>query len=253
MLKARVIPSLMLKGNRLIKTIKYDNDLYIGDPLNAIRIFNEKEVDELIILDIQASTEGKGPPIKIIREIAGECFMPLCYGGGIRSIEDINEILGAGVEKVAINSYAIENPQFIRKAAEAFGSQSIVISLDVKMNKKGKYEVFTRRGRKPTGLIAAEFARLAQEMGAGEIVLNAIDRDGTLQGYDIDLIKSVSSVVSIPVIASGGAGELSHLAEAINRGGASAVAVGSMFVLHGKHRAVLISYPSPGELGDMSL
>lgn len=243
----------MLKGNRLVKTIRYDNALYIGDPLNAIRIFNEKEVDELIILDIEASTGGKGPPIKMIREMAGECFMPLCYGGGIRSVEDINEILSAGVEKVAINTFVVENPQFIEKAAEAFGSQSIVISLDVKMNEKGKYEVFTGRGKKPTGLIAADFAQLVQEMGAGEIVLNSIDRDGTLQGYDIDLIKSVSSVVSIPVIASGGAGKLSHLVEAINLGGASAVAVGSMFVLHGKHRAVLISYPSLKELGDMSI
>jgi len=253
MLKARVIPSLMLKGNRLVKTIKYNSDIYVGDPLNAIRIFNEKAVDELIILDILASAECKRPPIKLIREIAGECFMPLCYGGGIRSIEDINEILSAGVEKVAINTYAVEDPRFIMKAAEVFGSQSIVISLDVRMNNKGKYEVFTQRGKKPTGLAAADFALLAQEMGAGEIILNSIDRDGTLQGYDIDLIKSVSSAVSIPVIASGGAGELTHLVEAITCGGASAVAVGSMFVLHGKHRAVLISYPSPQELGDMSI
>jgi len=249
MLKARVIPSLMLKGNRLVKTVKYDNDLYIGDPLNAIRIFNEKEVDELIILDILASTESKGPPIKLIREIASECFMPLCYGGGIRSIEDISEILNAGVEKVAINTHAIENPQFVKMAAEAFGSQSIVISLDVKINKKGRYEVFTRRGKQPTGLDTIDWVILMQEMGAGEIILNAIDRDGTLQGYDIDLIRAVTSAVSIPVIASGGAGNLSHLVEAIDYGGASAVAVGSMFVLHGKHRAVLISYPSPQELG----
>ena len=249
MLKARVIPSLLLKGNRLVKTVKYDNDLYVGDPLNAIRIFNEKEVDELILLDIQATAEHKRPPIKLIREIASECFMPLCYGGGIGSIEDINEILNAGVEKVAINAYAIENPQFVKTAAEAFGSQSIVISLDIKINKKGNYEVFTRRGKQPTGLEAVPFAILMQDMGAGEIVINSIDRDGTLQGYDIDLIRSVSSVVSIPVIASGGAGNLSHLVEAISDGGASAVAVGSMFVLHGKHRAVLISYPSPRELG----
>lgn len=239
----------MLKGTRLVKTVKFDNDLYIGDPLNAIRIFNEKEVDELILLDTRASAEHKRPQIKLIREIASECFMPLCYGGGIRSIEDISLILDAGVEKVAINTYAVENPQFVKTAAEAFGSQSIVISLDVKINKRGRYEVFTRRGKQSTGLDTADFAILMQEMGAGEIILNDIDRDGMLQGYDIDLIKSVSSVVSIPVIASGGAGKLSHLADAILLGGASAVAVGSMFVLHGKHRAVLISYPSPHELG----
>jgi len=249
MLIARVIPSLLLKGTGLVKTVKFDNELYIGDPLNAIRIFNEKEVDELILLDTRASAEHKQPQIKLIREIASECFMPLCYGGGIRSIEDISEILDAGIEKVAINTYAVENPQFVKTAAEAFGSQSIVISIDVKINKKGRYEVFTRRGKQPTGLEPVAFAILMQEMGAGEIMLNAIDRDGTLQGYDIDLIKSVSSVVSVPVIASGGAGNLAHLKDAITYGGASAVAVGSMFVLHGKHRAVLISYPSPQELG----
>ena len=253
MLKARVIPSLLLKGASLVKTLKFDNDIYVGDPLNAIKIFNEKEVDELILLDIRATAEYKRPQIKLIREIASECFMPLCYGGGIRSIEDINEILDAGVEKVAINTYAVENPRFVKLAADAFGSQSIVISLDVKMNKKGRYEVFTRRGKQPTGLEPVAFALLLQEMGAGEIMLNAIDRDGMLQGYDIDLIRAVSSVVSIPVIASGGAGDLSHLADAIKLGGASAVAVGSLFVLHGKHRAVLISYPSPQELGALGI
>lgn len=253
MLKARVIPSLLLKGSGLVKTIKFDNELYIGDPLNAIRIFNEKEVDELILIDTRASAEYKRPPIKLIREIASECFMPLCYGGGIRSIEDISEILDAGVEKVAINTYAVENPQFVKRAAEAFGSQSIVISLDVKKNNKGKHEVFTQRGKRATGWEPATFAIMLQEMGAGEIMLNAIDRDGTLQGYDIDLIKSVTSVISIPLIASGGAGNLSHLVEAITYGGASAVAVGSIFVLHGKHRAVLISYPSLQELGAIGI
>ncbi len=253
MLKARVIPSLLLKGTGLVKTLKFDNELYVGDPLNAIRIFNEKEVDELILLDTRATAEYTRPPIKLIREIASECFMPLCYGGGIRSIEDINEILDAGVEKVAINTYAVENPRFVKTAAEAFGSQSIVISMDVKKSKRGKYEVFTRRGMQPTGLDPANFAIRLQEMGAGEIMLNAIERDGTLQGYDIDLIKSVSSVVSIPIIASGGAGTLSHIADAIKLGGASAVAVGSLFVLYGKHRAVLISYPSPQELGVLGI
>jgi cyclase len=179
--------------------------------------------------------------------------MPLCYGGGIRSIEDISEILDAGVEKVAINTYAVENPLFVKTAAEAFGSQSIVISLDVKKNKRGKYDVFTRRGKQPTGLEPADFAIRLQEMGAGEIMLNAIECDGTLKGYDIDLIRSVSSVVSIPIIASGGAGTLSHILDAIKLGGASAVAVGSLFVLHGKHRAVLISYPSPQELGVLGI
>jgi len=253
MLKPRVIPSLMLKGNRLVKTVKYNGELYIGDPLNAIRIFNEKEVDELIVLDIQASIENRKPSIALIREIASECFMPLCYGGGITSIEDIDQILDSGVEKVAISTCAVENPQFIKTAAAAFGSQSIVISLDVRKEKDGRYEIYTRRGKKRTGWDASSFAQMAQNMGAGEIILNSIDMDGTLQGYDIDLIKSISSIVSIPVIASGGAGKLAHLREAISQGGASAVAVGSMFVLHGKLRAVLISYPSPQELGDITI
>ncbi len=253
MLKPRVIPSLMLKRNRLVKTVNYNGELYIGDPINAIRIFNEKEVDELIVLDIDASIESRKPSIALIREIASECFMPLCYGGGITSIEDIEQILDSGVEKVAISTCAIEEPQIIRSAARAFGSQSIVVSLDVRKEKDGRYKIYTQRGKKRTGLDASGFAQMAQTMGAGEIMLNSIDRDGTLEGYDIDLIRSVSSRVSIPVIASGGAGKLAHLREAISQGGASAVAVGSMFVLHGKLRAVLISYPSAQELGEITL
>ncbi len=251
MLTTRVIPCLLLKGQGLVKTIKFKASEYVGDPINTIRIFNEKEVDELILLDILATVDQKRPPMKLISEIASECFMPLCYGGGIRSIDDIKEILNIGVEKVAMNTYAVDNPHFIRDAAETFGSQSIVVAIDVKRSFLGKHEIFTHGGREATVLDPVEFAIQVEEMGSGEIFLNSIDRDGTMQGYDIELIRKVSEAVSIPVIACGGAGKLSDFADAVTLGRASAVAAGSFFVFHGKHRAVLISYPSRQELSEV--
>jgi cyclase len=251
MLKTRVIPCLLLKGQGLVKTIRFKDPKYVGDPINAVRIFNEKEVDELILLDIQATVDQKSPQMKPILEIASECFMPLCYGGGIRSLDDMRRILGLGVEKVAINTYAVENPNFVRNAADEFGSQSIVVAMDVKEQSSGKYEVFTHSGRVPAKLDPVEHAKKMEEMGCGEIFLNSIDRDGTRQGYDIALISQVSHAVSVPVIACGGAGKLSDFGDAVELGGASAVAAGSMFVLHGKHRAVLITYPSLQELKEV--
>jgi cyclase len=220
----------------------------VGDPINAVRIFNEKEVDELILLDTQATVERKKPQFTLISEIASECFMPLCYGGGIRSIDEIIEVLSLGVEKVAINTRAVENTDFIKSAAEIFGGQSIVSAIDVKQVAAGKYEVFTRGGKRSTKLDPVRVAIEMEEMGAGEILLNSIDRDGTMLGYDIGLIKKVTQAVSVPVIAAGGAGKLSHFREAVKTGGAAAVSAGSLFVFHGKHRAVLISYPSAQEL-----
>lgn len=248
MLKIRVIPCLLLKGQGLVKTIQFKDPKYVGDPINAVRIFNGKEVDELIFLDIKATVERRRPQMKRILEIASECFMPLCYGGGIRSLDDIKEIFSLGVEKVAINTNAVENPNFITEASDKFGSQSIVVAIDVKRNAQGKHEIFTRSGSVATDLDPVRFATQMERMGCGEIFLNSVDRDGTQQGYDIELIKQVSHAVSIPVIASGGAGKLSDFAEAVEQGGASAVAAGSLFVFHGKHRAVLISYPSIEEL-----
>ena len=248
MLKTRVIPCLLLEGHGLVKTVQFKNPKYVGDPINAVRIFNEKEVDELILLDIQATVEKQAPQTKRILEIASECFMPLCYGGGIRSLDDIGEIFGLGVEKVSINTYAVENPGFIRSAAERFGSQSIVVAIDARRQPSGKYEVFTYSGKVGTKLDPVEHAKRMEEMGCGEIFLNSIDRDGTLQGYDIELISQVSQAVSIPVIACGGAGKLSDFREAVELGGASAVSAGSLLVFHGKHRAVLITYPSEQEL-----
>lgn len=248
MLTTRVIPCLLLKGKGLVKTVQFGDPRYVGDPINAIRIFNEKEVDELVLLDIQATANGASPQEKLIREIASECFMPLCYGGGIRSLDQAKRIFSLGVEKIAINTYAVEDPNFISSAAEWFGSQSVIVGIDAKRRTNGKYEVFTHGGKLATGLDVAEHARRMEEMGCGEIFLNSIDRDGTQQGYDIDLVKQVSNAVSVPVIACGGAGKLSHFADAVKLGDASAVAAGSLFVFHGKHRAVLISYPPVSEL-----
>ena len=248
MLQARVIPCLLLRNKALVKTIKFKDATYVGDPINTVRIYNEKEVDELIFLDITATSELKEPPYKIIEEIASECFMPFTYGGGIRNLEEIKNILSLGVEKVAINSHASERPNFIKEASDALGNQSIVASVDVKRNRRGKYEVYTHGGTKSAKSDPVEYAKKMESMGAGEILLTSIDRDGTMEGYDIELIQSVSSAVSIPVIACGGAGHVDDFAEAVNLGGASAVAAGSMVVYQGKNRAVLINFPTRSDL-----
>jgi cyclase len=248
MLTTRVIPCLLLKNQGLVKTVKFKDPKYVGDPINAVKIFNDKEVDELLFLDITATIERKAPPLKVITEIASECFMPLAYGGGIRSLEDVRQIFTVGVEKVCINTHAVEQPEFIRQAADIFGSQSIVVSIDVKKSLFGKYEVHTNSGTKNTKLDPVEHAVRMEQMGAGELFLNSIDRDGMQQGFDIELVRKVASAVRIPVIACGGAGTVAHFREAVKGGGASAVSAGSMFVFHGKHRAVLISYPGQDEL-----
>lgn len=250
MMRPRVIPCLLLRNKGLVKTVQFRNPTYVGDPINAVRIFNDKEVDELIFLDITASIERRSPPFELISKVAGECFMPLTYGGGIRKIEDIKTILSLGVEKVCINSYAVENPAFIQAAADLVGSSSVVVAIDAKQNAQSQYEVFIYSGTKSTGLDPVEWAVEAEKMGAGELLLNSIDRDGTMQGYDIKLIRQVAEAVSVPVIACGGAGKISDLAQAVHEGKVSAVAAGSMFVFHGKHRAVLINFPTPQELAE---
>ena len=247
MLKTRVIPCLLLQNGRLVKTVNFDDEKYVGDPINAVKIFNDKEVDELILLDISATVEKKKPNFALISQIANECFMPLAYGGGIKSIDEIKKILNSGTEKVVINSYAIENPLFIKKAAEIFGNQSIVISIDVKKNKLGNYAIFTNNGKKETGLNPKDFVVQMEKMGAGEIFLNSIDKDGTMQGFDLDLISEVSKTIDIPLIACGGAGKVEDFSKAI-RAGASAISAGSMFVFYGRQRAVLINFPSQKEL-----
>lgn len=248
MLKTRVMPCLLLKKRGLVKTIKFQNPNYVGDPINTIRIFNEKEVDELILLDITATTENKDPNFTLISEVASECFMPLTYGGGIRSIEVAKIIFSLGVEKIVINSYAVKNPRFIRELADVFGSQSIIVSIDAKKNWIGKYIVYSDSGKNPTQYSPVELSQQAEQMGAGEILITSIDRDGTFEGYDTVLIKNVSSSVNIPVIACGGAGSVNDFVEAVIHGGTSAVAAGSMVVYQGKNRGVLINFPLREEL-----
>lgn len=248
MLRVRAIPCLLLKGQGLVKTVKFKDPKYVGDPINAIKIFNDKEVDELTLLDITASSEKRGPSFKIIEDVASECFMPLAYGGGIRTMDDIEKILAMGVEKVVLNNAAISNPGLIAEAARDVGSQSVVASIDVRKKLFGGYEVMSGRGRVGTGRDPRSFAKMLVDLGAGEILLNSIDRDGTQSGYDIELIKLVADSVAVPLIAVGGARNLQDLAEATKVGGASAAAAGSLFVFHGRHRAVLISYPSYDEL-----
>lgn len=247
MLSVRVMPCLLVKDGRLVKTVKFNNASYVGDPVNAIKIYNEKEVDELILVDITATLENKSPSFSLISAITNECFMPLCYGGGIRTLEDIKNIFSLGVEKVAVNSYAAENPQFIKKASDIFGSQSIILSMDVKKTFLGGYVVHTHGGRKSVKLDPISYARHMEDMGAGEILLNSIDQDGTWEGYDLELLKKVTDAVTIPVIALGGAGRPNHFYDAIDSG-ASACALGSMAVYQGKNKGVLINFPSREEI-----
>lgn len=243
MLRNRVIPCLLLKGQGLVKTTKFKDPKYIGDPINAIKIFNEKEVDELILLDITASKEKRQPNFQLIAEVASECFMPLAYGGGISSIEEARIILKCGIEKVIFNTAAYYNPEVIRRASKEFGTQAVVASIDVKRKLLGRYEVFVNAGSIGTGINPVEYAQRMQDLGAGELFLNAIDKDGTMSGYDLELIQNVLHAVSIPVIFCGGAGSTKDFkaAESI---GAKAMAAGAMFVFHGPHKAVLITYLS---------
>jgi cyclase len=247
MLRTRVIPVLLLKENRLVKTIRFKNPVYVGDPINAVKIFNEKEVDELILLDISATNEKKEPNYNKIEEIITEAFMPIGYGGGINKIQQIERLFKLGVEKVILNTVAHTQPELIKEAAHIFGNQSIVVAIDIGKSMWGGNKIFTNSGSKKQGIHIIPFLKMIEEAGVGEIFINSIERDGTMTGYDLNLIKKVSEVVSVPVVACGGAGNITHFSEAINAG-ASALAAGAMFVFQGVHRAVLISYPKYEEL-----
>ena len=239
-----VIPCLLLKGKGLVKTIKFRNPTYIGDPINAIKIFNDKEVDELVFFDINASAEKRHPNLKLINEIAGECFMPLAYGGGITSMQDIEDLIKIGVEKVIISSHAVKNPSFIQKVVKEFGSSTIVVCLDVKKTFLGNYEIYINNGRKSTGKGPVKMAKVFEEIGIGELIINSIDKDGTYTGYDIGLLKMITDNVTMPVVACGGASTLEDFGEVVKKAAVSAVAAGSLFVFHGYHKAVLINYPN---------
>ncbi len=247
MIRPRIIPILLLKDSGLVKTFQFKNSKYIGDPINAIRIFNDKEVDELVLLDIEASIHNKKPDLNVLKNITSECFMPLSFGGGIDSIEMIKEILKIGVEKVILNSAAVKNPNLISEASKNFGKSTIIVSIDYKRNLFDN-NVYINGGSIKTKYKPLEWAIECEKLGAGEIIINSIKKDGSMSGYDFNLLKSISNAVSIPVIASGGAGGLKDFSKAIFECNASAVAAGSFFVFKGKHRAVLITYPSREEL-----
>lgn len=247
MLKHRIIPCLLLNKGKLVKTLKFAQPKYVGDPINAIRIFNDKEVDELIVLDITASKEQRDPDYGLVERFAGECFMPLCYGGGIQTFEQAKHLFALGVEKICLQTSAYKNPKLITQIADHFGSQSIVISIDVKRNWRGKYSLYNTVYKDWLNILKS-----LVDAGAGEVILNSVTREGTRAGMDIELIRQVSSILSVPLIAMGGAGNLEDIKAAI-LAGASAVAAGSMFVFHGPHRAVLITYPSYQELEECLL
>ncbi len=247
MLKTRVIPVLLLKDNGLYKGERFKNHTYVGDPINTVKLFNEKEVDELIILDITATVKNKPINFKLLENLANEAFMPLAYGGGINNIGDIERLFTLGVEKIILNTYAIENIDFIKEVSLIYGSQSIVIAIDVKKNWRNNYKVYSTSGTVRTIYSPLDIADQMQKMGAGEILLNSIDNDGLYTGYNIELIDKLSQKLTIPLIACGGAANLEDFVRARNAG-ASAVAAGSMFIYHGPHKAVLISYPKYEQL-----
>lgn len=244
----RVIPCLLIKKAGLYKTVKFKDPKYVGDPINAVRIFNEKEVDELIFIDIEATVGGHGPNLQILKSIASECFMPLCYGGGVSSLADIDKILRVGGERVCMNTALVESPSVVREATRTHGSSTIVGAIDFKRTLLGKAVAWIRSGTVSTGIPLLDMVRRVEDLGVGEILLNSIDRDGTQKGYDVDAIRVATEAVKVPVIACGGAGSLDHFRSAIQEGGASAVAAGSFFVFVGKHRAVLITYPAQDAL-----
>lgn len=248
MLLPRVIPCLLLKGQGLVKGVQFKNHRYIGDPMNAVQLFNTMEVDELLFLDILATEEKRTVNLDLVQKIADQCLMPFGVGGGIQNVGQIRDILKAGAEKVCLNTCALENPGLIKEASETFGRQSIVVSIDIKKSALGSYHVFTHCGTQLFSKNLMETVARIQENGAGEVLINSIDRDGTMKGYDLDLIKKVAQSAEIPVIACGGAGSQSDLRAAIQKGHASAVAAGSLFVFHGPRRAVLINYPTQEEL-----
>ena len=246
-MRIRVIPVLLIHKGGLVKSVKFKDYKYVGDPINAVKIFNEKEADEIAIIDIQASSEGRAPDLEMINEVVSEAFMPLAYGGGISTVDQVKQIFFKGVEKVILNKVAHSNPDVISASARLFGSQSIVVSMDVKKITLRGYRIFTDNGKVDANVKPVEFAKKMESLGAGEIIINSIDRDGTYKGYDTELISLVAKAVSIPVIALGGAGSIDDFVSA-KQSGASAVAAGSMFVFKRPHQAVLISYPSQTEL-----
>jgi cyclase len=247
MLRPRIIPCLLVRNNGLIKTQQFGNDKYVGDPINAVRIFNEKEADELIVLDIDASVQKREPNYRMIENLAAECRMPLCYGGGITTAEQARRIMGLGVEKVSLSTAIVERPALVTEIADQVGSQSVVAVLDVRKRLLGGYHVYARNGTRDTGKDPVKFAAELEKLGAGEIVLNSIDHDGQMKGYDLKLARQVRAAVGIPLTLLGGAGSLADIRAVVGEFGIIGAAAGSLFVFKGTYRAVLINYPSRAE------
>jgi len=243
MLQIRIIPVLLLEKSALVKSKKFKDLTYIGDPINAVRIFNDKEVDEIILLDITASKEQREPNFNLIAEIGSEAFVPFAYGGGIKNISQVRKIMFAGAEKIILNSAFLQNPEIVTEISNYIGSSSTVVSIDIKKNIWGKYKVYSDVQNRISNQSPLELAQTAERLGAGEIFINSVDLDGMMTGYDLNLLQKIAQNINIPVIACGGAGNITHLQDAIKKTNIAAVAAGSMFVFHGKHKAVLINYP----------
>jgi cyclase len=245
MLRPRIIPCLLIHQKGLVKTVNFKNPKYVGDPINAVRIFNEKECDELMVIDIDATVCNEEPNYILIEKLASECRMPICYGGGIKTLKQAQRIFSLGVEKIALSSAAIENPNLITEIAECVGSQSVVIVLDVKKKLFGGYEVFTNNGKKSTGKDPIDLVSIFQKLGAGEIVINSIDKDGEMKGYDMLLADKIRNKTSLPMTILGGAGTMQDIGGLIKKFGIVGAAAGSFFVFRGVYKAVLINYPTP--------
>ena len=243
MLRPRIIPCLLIQNNGLVKTVKFKNPKYVGDPINAVRIFNEKEVDELVFFDIDATVLNNEPNYSLIERISNQSRMPLCYGGGIKNLEQAKRIFSLGVEKIALSSSLIDNPNLITQIGNQVGAQSVIVVLDIKKKIFGGYEIFTHNAKRSTGIDPFKFIKNSEKLGAGEIVINSIDKDGLMNGYDLDLIKKVRKATSLPVTVLGGAGSIDHIAEVIKENGIIGVSAGSLFVFKGPYKAVLINYP----------
>jgi imidazole glycerol-phosphate synthase subunit HisF len=247
MLRPRIIPCLLVHDKGLVKSVQFKNHKYVGDPINAVRIFNEKEVDELMVIDIDATVENREPDYKMIENLAAECRMPLCYGGGVKTVAQAQRIFSLGVEKIAVSAAAIADISLIKKMGDVVGSQSVVVVVDVKKKLLGGYEVYTHNGKKKTGKNPFEYVKELEKAGAGEIVINAIDQDGTMKGYDLPLIEKVREAITIPMSVLGGAGSLQDIGQLISKFGIIGAAAGSLFVFVGKYKAVLINYPKREE------
>jgi cyclase len=244
MLRPRIIPSLLLHNKGLVKTVNFKSPRYVGDPINAVRIFNEKQVDELAFFDMDATVLNKEPDYILIEKLANQSRMPLCYGGGVKNVEQAQKIFSLGIEKIALSSAVIQNPQLVTQLAERVGSQSVIVVLDIKKKLLGGYEIYTHNAKKATGINPIKFVKELEELGAGEIIINSIDHDGVMKGYDLNLIDKIAETISIPMTVLGGAGSIADIEKVIDKYGVIGVAAGSLFVFKGPYKAVLINYPT---------